>query len=131
MTAFCQTLHINDYAVHRIADSEKGDVADQEYFIVRIESYVRKITAPNETFGTNDFKRGSFVVQVRWLEFQSADGYGNRLYSLGGLIATSCLSFVRNLTRPITLDYDSGTKLFRLDQTLDAHILHYAILSED
>ena len=81
LTAFCQTLQINDYAVHRIADSEKGDVADQEYFIVRIESNVRKITAPNETFGTNDFKRGSFVVQVRWLEVQSEDGNGNRLYS--------------------------------------------------
>ncbi len=57
MTAFCQSLHINDYAVHRIANSEKGDVVDQEYVIVRIEHNVRKMTAPNETFGKKNFKR--------------------------------------------------------------------------
>ncbi len=31
LTAFCQTLQINDYAVNRIANSEKGDVADQDH----------------------------------------------------------------------------------------------------
>ncbi len=100
LTAFSQTLQINDYTVHRIADSEKGAVADKEYFVVRIKRNVNKIAEPNETFGTSAFKRGSFVVQVRWLEFQAEAGNGNRFYSLGALTTTACLSFVRNVARP-------------------------------
>ena len=121
LQAFASGLQINEYAVHRIADSEKGDIVDQAYFIVRIESNFRKIASANETFGTNDYKRNTLVGQVRWLKFQSEDGNGNRWHSLGPLTTTSCKSVVRNLTRPIVLSYETEKNLFRLEQSLDTH----------
>ena len=131
LQAFASGLQINEYAVHHIAYSEKEDIVDQAHFIVRIESNFRKIASARETFGTNDYKRNTLVIQVRWLEFDSEDGNGNRWYSLGPMTTTSCKSFVRNLTRVIVLTYDSEKKLFRLEQSLDAHILQYATMSED
>jgi hypothetical protein len=126
---FCGKLVKGDVVVARIHQSERAqEHPEDDYFLGCLQEKPYKLIDAG-IYGGNRFNKGWYVVRMQWYESKGEDQSGNLLFEKGHSQLLQCNVFVRGLRQKIFLTYNQRSKLYQLDQSLDAHIQKYGALS--
>ena len=130
---FAKSLSVNDRVLTYINPADRLTQAKdgEAYFVATISRGPPWQIANDGTFGggeyTNLFKKGEWVVWIKWMRLVKIDGRDNRLYQnlAGSEQVISVRSFLRTGISGFKMHYNTRTRCYMITESDHANIMKF------
>ena len=128
LPGFCKNLKVGDNVIVRVANEERMENQDEDYYVAKIEGDALQLDEAG-TYTAVLYKKNDWIVSVCWYAFAptKTNRNGDRFYKKGFSQWIPCNSIIRCIKERITLNWVG--QYYKLTKALNDHIEEHGDIS--